>query len=311
MDDETRSILMLLCRIVDAIRREVPGSEGAPLLWSGEPAPPVPPGCVGLDRLRGVIRNNAFNTQEQVFARGECQSCSAIFVFASRFNHACCSNAERHFVGRTMFIRALREIRAGDEITINYATNLLPLEDRVERHDQWGFTCDCEWCAEQRADPDYPKRASLLARLGTLPGPAAVRLFFKELPWLRQSTKGLKFKTQLAQIIIMMSNGGALLENGDFGAVLDLTVEVTTLIGDMPTDEAAAAWVSLARLYVMVNQAIKGRAGARPEFDVLPPLRRAVAIAKVIYGCPRELLQLALRLDGDDPVLALLEQVAD
>ncbi|KAK5682701.1 hypothetical protein LTS10_005831 [Elasticomyces elasticus] len=77
-----------------------------------------------------------------------------IWRVASYINHACSGNAFRVFVADIMVIRATRDIKAGDEVTMRY-TN--PKEDgpasRKKTEDSWGFECDCAICKADLAVP--------------------------------------------------------------------------------------------------------------------------------------------------------------
>jgi hypothetical protein len=57
-----------------------------------------------------------------------------------------------------MMIRALFDLKKGDEVTVNY---VLPLNTYEERHHlctkKWGFQCDCRLCQLDRQEP--PERA--------------------------------------------------------------------------------------------------------------------------------------------------------
>ncbi|KAK5723704.1 hypothetical protein LTR15_005403 [Elasticomyces elasticus] len=77
-----------------------------------------------------------------------------VWRVASYVNHACSGNAVRAFIGDMMIIRATRDIKAGDEVTMRY-TN--PKEDgpasRKKTKDSWGFECDCAICMADLAVP--------------------------------------------------------------------------------------------------------------------------------------------------------------
>ncbi|KAI0126164.1 hypothetical protein BJ170DRAFT_685405 [Xylariales sp. AK1849] len=95
---------------------------------------------------------------------------SGLFTHASLINHACIANDVRSFVGDLMVIRAAKDIKKGDEITLAYRNRGA---DEVAFHagleQDYGFTCQCPIC---KADSKCPssslaKRAKLAASVQT------------------------------------------------------------------------------------------------------------------------------------------------
>lgn len=70
----------------------------------------------------------------------------------SLVNHSCDPNATRVFELEPgerpkAVIRAVREVRAEEEVTVSYISPLLPREERARRlRESWGFTCRCPRC---------------------------------------------------------------------------------------------------------------------------------------------------------------------
>ena len=68
----------------------------------------------------------------------------------SRFNHSCRSNAQYFWNEdtKTRDIRALRKIKEGEEITVNYISALVEPRDKRRRilKDKYNFDCNCEAC---------------------------------------------------------------------------------------------------------------------------------------------------------------------
>lgn len=79
---------------------------------------------------------------------------TGIWLRASRANHSCVPNTGRAFIGDMMVVRAVRDISAGEEITMGYCHAAEPRSQRKERLASYGFTCDCVLCtAEARVAP--------------------------------------------------------------------------------------------------------------------------------------------------------------
>ena len=91
-----------------------------------------------------------------------------MYVLQSNFNHSCLPNCAARF-GPTaeLTMIAKRDVRAGDELTITYLSDLhLALEtyqQRRERLSFYFFECKCERCTKEEehglrrfADPSVP-----------------------------------------------------------------------------------------------------------------------------------------------------------
>ncbi|KAF2266270.1 SET domain-containing protein [Lojkania enalia] len=66
---------------------------------------------------------------------------------ASYVNHSCLPNSVRTFIGDIHFLRATRDIAAGEEITHQYVSPAIDIADRQEQYmGTWNFECDCRLC---------------------------------------------------------------------------------------------------------------------------------------------------------------------
>jgi len=83
---------------------------------------------------------------------------TAVYPTACRVNHACRANGYWYSVEATRFVRALRDIAAGEEFTISYLTGEDLLRPTAHRRLRlWKtkyFLCDCERCME----PDLTRK---------------------------------------------------------------------------------------------------------------------------------------------------------
>ncbi|CAK7199277.1 hypothetical protein SEUCBS139899_001952 [Sporothrix eucalyptigena] len=92
---------------------------------------------------------------------------TGIWRHAAKANHACLPNARRSFVGDLMVVRAVRDLKAGDEVLLTYTTATDLLETRQKKmRDHYGFTCGCALCAAEKtvASTAMANRARLIAR---------------------------------------------------------------------------------------------------------------------------------------------------
>ena len=94
-----------------------------------------------LEQMINIIHTNTFALD---FTNG-----SALFLFSSRFNHACSFNALWHTVNDTLYICAVDDINVGDEICISYSSIMI-LEEKKDYFSRgYGFECDCQLCHSQ------------------------------------------------------------------------------------------------------------------------------------------------------------------
>lgn len=88
------------------------------------------------EKVWGILETNTFH--------------NGVCLKMSRFNHSCRSNAQYFWNEdtNTRDIRALRKIKEGEEITVNYNTTLVEPRDERRRilKDKYNFDCNCEAC---------------------------------------------------------------------------------------------------------------------------------------------------------------------
>lgn len=72
---------------------------------------------------------------------------NGFWTHASYVNHSCLPNTIRTFIGDIRFMRAVRDISAGEELTNQYVAPDIDIIDRQETlRTTWGFECDCQLC---------------------------------------------------------------------------------------------------------------------------------------------------------------------
>ncbi|KAH8845485.1 hypothetical protein MCOR27_007106 [Pyricularia oryzae] len=112
----------------------------------------------GCPRLRSRDKER-MNVQE-----GGPESSTGMWLHAAYANHTCIPNATRAFIGDMMIVRAARDIPAGAEIFMGYASLAEPFESRRSKFKtSYGFECDCEMCRAEAAVP--PAAAEKRVRL--------------------------------------------------------------------------------------------------------------------------------------------------
>jgi len=104
------------------------------------------PTAESLVRLLSVLETNAFNISDANMR----PIGVGLYPHAALFNHSCNPNAATVFEGKTAFVRAIRAIAPGEEITVGYVDLGQPVGlRRKELLECFGFECKCERCTEE------------------------------------------------------------------------------------------------------------------------------------------------------------------
>ncbi|PSN48982.1 hypothetical protein C0J52_03858 [Blattella germanica] len=101
---------------------------------------------------------NAYQITEQVVPDSDVRKSveveigGAVYPTVSLCNHSCNPNVARHSTGYKAVVRAIRNIKKGDEILDNYGSHFLsdPVDERQKvLNSQYFFTCSCEACSNK------------------------------------------------------------------------------------------------------------------------------------------------------------------
>lgn len=113
---------------------------------------------IDIARLEGVVSFDTFmldNAVKPVFrgAKPELMLCGyALYGLASFCNYSCLPSAYRTFFGDFLTIRASRDLKKGEEITIQYMPDDRDLMLRRFKSWKMRFLCDCMLCKADAAD---------------------------------------------------------------------------------------------------------------------------------------------------------------
>lgn len=128
---------------------------------------------INIARIESIVSFNSFRphhletssqstSQDETDDSGAKDTPVALYFLPSLCNHSCLPSARYFFFGDIMVIRARKNIRKGEEITLEYWSGVQPLITRNKRK-QWGFDCSCLLCAADRIDGE--KASELRSRL--------------------------------------------------------------------------------------------------------------------------------------------------
>ncbi|PVF94961.1 hypothetical protein CPB86DRAFT_622538 [Serendipita vermifera] len=90
-----------------------------------------------------------------------------LHIFPSYFNHSCIPNARYAAFPNYLIIRALRVIKEGEEVFLNYGLTGGNFKERTVRLQKWLDACDCPLCRYDRNTPpsQAQKRQELLHQI--------------------------------------------------------------------------------------------------------------------------------------------------
>lgn len=121
---------------------------------------PIVDGCAIIDTfsVQAVAQYNGFGCAEvksstEFLEETECEEATGIWLHASYANHSCLENTSRSFLGDMMIVRALRDIKAGEEIFMMYYPPDDSQAERQSHDDFYKFQCDCPLCKVNQQVP--------------------------------------------------------------------------------------------------------------------------------------------------------------
>jgi hypothetical protein len=122
---------------------------------------------LGGSDIEDIMKTNAFSCQ--MHDGGEDEAYMCLFPSVARINHACKPNAHARFLPKTLLmeIKALRDIKVGEEIGISYGRVDLKFQERQRLYKEgWNFECTCDICtASQYAVAGSDQRRARFAQL--------------------------------------------------------------------------------------------------------------------------------------------------
>lgn len=132
-----------------------PGDEG----FSPYSPTSPPPNGIDTSRIEAIVTFNGFHTESLVDkttpaddALANIHAPSSLYHTPSYLNHSCIGNVSYSFLADTLFLRARRDLKMGEELVDSYVDSMagLPVRESVLR--KHGFVCRCPLCLADRAD---------------------------------------------------------------------------------------------------------------------------------------------------------------
>ena len=133
-------------------------------------------GVLSVPLIEGILACNSFVGKDEFTVRTNAKTGgdperfammagTGLWIVPSLFNHSCCPNALFDVVGDFLFVRAIRDVREGEEVCIPYFDSQLTFEERCKRAASWAFQCTCLRCSTSRQCPELVEAEEKARRL--------------------------------------------------------------------------------------------------------------------------------------------------
>lgn len=128
--------------------------------------------CTLVRRTTVEILLNCFHVYEESITRSELHGILlvdpdysdigfAVYSSSSMFSHSCDCNANRFFIGSTIYIHLSKDVASSEEITIDYGADTYHNSSHYRKtflKNSFGFECHCHACADQVENVHYGLR---------------------------------------------------------------------------------------------------------------------------------------------------------
>ncbi|CAH2247975.1 SET and MYND domain-containing protein 4 [Pararge aegeria] len=163
----------------------------------------------------------------------------AVFPTLALFNHSCDPNIVRYFCGPHVVVRAVKNIKEGEEISENYGPifTTVPKEKRkVQLKDQYWFDCTCIPCEQNW--PTYEDMTENYMRFkcdsdrpcpNVIPVAYDCKEFMVQCGLCQQYTNILKGLKSLQDTEMMYKLGRVAMEEGKYGEAMKKFIEMLKL----------------------------------------------------------------------------------
>ena len=101
------------------------------------------------DNIRDIISTNAILTLRNDRKKiSSIELCYGLYINSSFFNHSCDPNCFYFGIANLLIVKAIKDIKKGDELTVNYIEPK-PAFMRKNELSKWEFNCQCKYCKEE------------------------------------------------------------------------------------------------------------------------------------------------------------------
>lgn len=115
-------------------------------------------------RVHDIVSRNAFGAGGLHSEEDASNASTGLWIWSAYLNHSCLPNATKESIGDMMVFRAIKPIKAGEEVFHPYDQSADYDARRNALLTTWGFECDCALCrAEKEDDPAVRKKRRELA----------------------------------------------------------------------------------------------------------------------------------------------------
>jgi tetratricopeptide (TPR) repeat protein len=154
------STVDLIGNIIYTLRKNPQRTSELYELYAGEcPRVELPDGMIDPGSIEAIVDLNAFEIENDfdLEPREKLARDSGLWILPSFINHSCVENAHRWFFGDVMMVRAIRDLRAGEEVLISYCGNRPDIRQHLMTW--WKIACDCPGCkVRMKTPPQAAKR---------------------------------------------------------------------------------------------------------------------------------------------------------
>jgi len=222
----------------------------------------IPEGIVDAARVAKICSFNAFGIGGTFDRRTGCEAKPYVFtglwIMPSFINHSCLPNAIYRYYGDFMAITALKDIKAGEEITIAYAPTEFSFEERNVICNSFNFTCLCGLCRIDRVEKAaiHQKRKIITDEIMAIGDSVDADVIKKKVDVLRDTFRiRKKFKFQLLWPLVRLANEYSRGTSDDsFNEGIATCKEIVEIIGEHGISILTKIYVLLFELYHSLGQ---------------------------------------------------------
>lgn len=166
LDKETQSSLDDLVNAEEAIRKEEQARASSMKGFGSQPLPATSEPSFTSEQIDELLKSSSYGHIHNDLALSTIRddgpsSFVGLWPTLALLNHSCAPSSIPVPVGDSIVVRATRQIRGGDEITISYLGNerMMPVSIRNKRlKSEFGFECQCFRCQVETKQPEEMKQ---------------------------------------------------------------------------------------------------------------------------------------------------------